>query len=79
MGESAHYRERNEFLVLDWNAAHPVGTDVSIMKDDGGTIQTWTASTAWVSQDFGAVLMAEGVLGCVHLSRITAIDAAALA
>ncbi len=79
MGESTHYRERNERLVLDWNFSHPVGTDVSILTDAGGTIQTRTAAMAWVARDFGAVVMVEGVKGLVHLSRVTAIDEAALA
>ena len=79
MGESAHYRERNERLALDWNARHPVGIDVSILTDAGGTIQTRTITMAWVSRNFGAVVQVEGVRGLVHLARITAIDEAALA
>lgn len=79
MGESTHYRERNERLARTWNARHRVGIDVSILTDAGGTIQTRTATLAWVSRNFGAVVQVEGVRGLVHLSRITAIDEAALA
>jgi len=65
--------KKQQKLVDDWNAKHPIGTPVTRYKlmnplEDGK--DTFTRSGAWVLCGHTAVLMVEGVSGCVCLESV---------
>lgn len=55
-----------------WNRAHPVGTPVSLRKDNDQTVSTKTRSEAYVSDAGYPVIFLEGVTGYYLLNRVTA-------
>jgi hypothetical protein len=54
-----------------WNAAHPVGCDVTLKKDSGELLRTKTRSKAEVLSGHSAVIWLDGVRGCYLLDRVT--------
>lgn len=56
--------------VETWNASYPVGTPVTVTKDDGTKIETKTRSIAWALGDGTPVVMLEGISGGYLLSRV---------
>lgn len=53
----------------DWNAKHPVGTEVEVLKDNGTIERTKTRSKAYVMSEHTAVIFLDGISGCYLLSR----------
>lgn len=54
-----------------FNARYPVGTEVSVRRDDGTVTRTVTRSRAWVLAWVCPVVMVEGIRGGYLLSRVT--------
>jgi hypothetical protein len=54
-----------------WNAAHPVGTSVILLRDSG-PMPTRTRSAAEVLSGHSAVVWLDGVAGCYDLERVRA-------
>ncbi|MEG6552271.1 hypothetical protein V6C53_18740 [Desulfocurvibacter africanus] len=65
---------KEQSLCEAWNASHPVGTVVSILRDNGNTTQTRTVSEAQVLNGHTAMVWLEGISGCYALKRVTAIE-----
>lgn len=59
--------------VENWNLKHPVGTPVTLRKDDGSVIETRTRARAEILSGHTPVIWLEGVRGCYLLSRVRAI------
>lgn len=61
--------------VEEWNTEHPVGTPVTVTKDNGTETRTKTRSAAWMlgaddsSPGHTAVVLLEGISGAYLLSR----------
>lgn len=55
--------------VDNWNAKHPVGTEVRVMRDFGGPVFTKTRSEAWMLGGHTAVIMLEDISGAYSLDR----------
>jgi hypothetical protein len=55
-----------------WNAAHPIGTEVTVTMDLGEVRRTRTRSIAWRICDHASV-MVEGISGGYLLSRVKAV------
>lgn len=53
-----------------WNAKHPSGSAVVLIKDDGSEVATTTRSDAQVMPSGDAVIWLEGVTGCWLLARV---------
>ncbi|HGO6128480.1 TPA: hypothetical protein ACK3RK_007065 [Burkholderia cepacia] len=64
---------RLERAVTDWNRQHGVGAFVKYHRiiGEGEGVATKTRSEAWVLSGHTAVVMVEGVSGCVALDAIT--------
>lgn len=60
--------------VDDWNERYPVGQAVNVRIDGGGTIQTKTRGPAELLCGHSAVIWLDGLLACVLLSRVTAVE-----
>ena len=75
MAISARERKQQEARRIaaleseNWNLKHPVGTPVSLRKDNGETIETKTRSEAYVCESGYAVCFFEGVSGYYLLNR----------
>jgi hypothetical protein len=54
-----------------WNTANPVGTPVTLKRDNGQTVETKTRSEAYVSHAGYPVVFLEGVTGYYLLDRVT--------
>ena len=54
-----------------WNATHPVGTVVDLLKDGGEVVRTHTRSAAEVLSGHTAVIWLAGIRGCYTLDRVT--------
>jgi hypothetical protein len=61
-----------EKRVAEWNAAYPVGTPVTLKRDDGTCIETKTRSDAQILMSDVAVIWLEGISGCYLLDRVKA-------
>jgi hypothetical protein len=61
-------RLQNE--VAQWNAQHPVGTEVFLTKDDGEVLHTKTRSTAWVLGGHTNLILLENISGACDLDRV---------
>ena len=59
-----------------FNAAHQVGTAVSVELDGGEVRETITVSEAQVLSGHTAVIWLDGISGCYDLERVTALKAA---
>lgn len=62
--------------VDKFNALCPVGSDVSVRKDNGEAILTKTTSAAYVLSGHTAVVMLADISGCYLLSRVSPIKGA---
>lgn len=62
--------------VTHWNARYPVGTAVTLERDNGAREQTVTRSEAWMLSGHTAVVMVDGVAGGYLLSRVTPVEVA---
>lgn len=60
--------------VAQWNARYPVGTAVTVERDNGACERTATRSEAWMLSGHTAVVMVDGIAGCYLLSRITPVE-----
>ena len=60
---------RAQSSVDRWNAKNPVGVPVTLLMDDGSTIETTTCSAAIVLPSGAAVIWVVGVVGCYALER----------
>lgn len=65
---------KEQALCDAWNAAHPVGTKVTVEMDSSEIRETVTRSEAQVLQGRTAVIWLVGVVGCYALYRVTAIE-----
>lgn len=54
----------------DWNRKHPIGTAVTVRKDDGTRPVTKTRSEAWALGGHTPVILVEGIAGCYLLNRL---------
>jgi hypothetical protein len=67
----------SEVQVEEWNEHCPVGTLVSVTKDDGEKVNTKTRSEAWMlgadstSKGHTPVVLLEGISGAYLLSQVT--------
>lgn len=61
----------------DWNALHPLGTSVTVRRDNGKTIDTKTRSRAQILSNHSVVIWLAGITGCYDLARVTAVIAGA--
>lgn len=50
-------------LVAEWNAACPVGTAVTVTRDDGTVEHTRTRSEAWQLANGDPLVLVEGISG----------------
>lgn len=57
--------------VTAWNRAHPAGTQVMLMLDDGRARLTRTRSLAWELADGTPMVLLDGLTGGWLLSRVT--------
>lgn len=53
-----------------WNAAHPIGTEVILTRDNGAETRTVTRSEAWTLGHGQAVVKVEGISGGYALERV---------
>jgi hypothetical protein len=60
-----------------FNAAHPVGTAVTVQLDGGEVRETITTSEAQVLSGHSAVIWLKGISGCYLLERVTSMVKAA--
>lgn len=59
-----------------FNAAHQVGTVVTVLLDGGEVRETITTSEAQVLSGHTAVIWLDGISGCYDLKRVTPLKAA---
>jgi len=59
-------------LCERWNKLHPVGSAVTVTKDDGSKIETVTRSEAWKLGGHTPVILVEGSIGTHRLTRVAA-------
>jgi hypothetical protein len=66
-----------ERAVADWNRRHGVGALVKYHRiiGEGEGVATKTRSEAWVLSGHTAVVMVEGVSGCVALEAVNPLGA----
>lgn len=57
------------YTATEWNAAHPIGTEVIVTRDNGDRVQTRTRSTAWML-GCEPVVKVEGISGGYALERV---------
>ena len=55
-----------------WNAAHPEGTLVYVVKDLGEVVETETRSPAWLAGGHTALVSVNGIIGGYMLARVRA-------
>ncbi len=56
--------------VDDWNQQYPIGTTVTVQRDNGNVLHTQTRSQAWVLSGHTAVIMVNGIAGGYDLDRV---------
>ena len=59
-------------LCERWNKLHPVGSAVTVTKDDGSKLETTTRSEAWRLRSGTPVVLVDGSIGCYKLTRVAA-------
>jgi hypothetical protein len=57
------------FSAAQWNERHPIGTPVTVTRDNGDKFETTTRSEAWVLNAH-AMVMVNGISGGYLLSRV---------
>ncbi len=65
-----NYVKAEQKLVDAWNALHPVGTPVTVRRDNGFILYTETRSVAWLLSNGDAVVQVQGISGCYKLDRV---------
>jgi hypothetical protein len=72
--------QRQRELANFWSTV-PIGTVVSVRKDDGSEVETKTRSAGWLLGEDGngkgghtAVIMLEGISGCYALERVALVQ-----
>jgi hypothetical protein len=68
----ARKSNREKELCDRWNKLHPIGTAVTVTKDDGRKLFTVTRSEAWLLGSGTAVISVEGISGGYKLTRVSA-------
>lgn len=58
--------------VEKWNAAHAIGTPVTVRLDSGTTLDTTTRSEAWLMGGHSAMILLRGISGGYSLDCVTA-------
>jgi hypothetical protein len=58
--------------VEAWNAKYPVGTSVTVLKDNDDVVAGKTTTPAYVLSGHSAVIHVSGIRGCYLLERVTA-------
>ncbi len=59
-----------------WNASQPVGSPVTVRRDNGNLLETKTRSEAWVLPAGVAVVMVSGISGAYMLDRVSPLNLA---
>lgn len=75
--ESERRQAEADRSIADWNAAHPIGTEVWVTLDDKSKLRTRTRSVAWRICDHASV-MVEGISGGYLLERVRPTASAAM-
>lgn len=65
---------RSERECAQWNAAHTVGCDVVVARDNGEQHRGKTRSEAYVSNSGDPVIFVTGITGYYLLDRVTPFD-----
>lgn len=68
---------KQQKLVDDWNAAHPIGTPVTrykLINPLAEPVETKTRSEAWVMGGHSAMVMVDGKSGGVLLESVVLAD-----
>jgi hypothetical protein len=71
--QSATTRRLQE-QVDNFNTHHPIGADVSVLRDNGDRIATKIRFKAEVLGGHSAVIWLEGISGCYLLDRVSALQ-----
>lgn len=66
-------KRRPRHDIAEWNAQHPPGTAVAVVKDDGSVWLTVTRSEAWETGGGDPIVKLRGNHGGYLLTRVTAI------
>jgi len=61
-------KAKAESQVRNWK--HPIGTHVTVHRDNGGVLHTVTRSDPWVMEGHSAVIMVKGISGGYALERV---------
>lgn len=61
-------------IVRGFNREYPIGTPVTVRRDNDEIMTTRTRSQAYQLPSGVAVIMVEGISGCYSLIRVTPID-----
>lgn len=64
-------KTKNDLIIENFNLKYPVGTDVTVKKDNGEIIHTKTRSEADLLGGHTPVIWLDGISGCYALSRVT--------
>jgi len=64
--------KREQRKVDAWNAVHQVGTEVSVLLDNGSKLRTKTIAPASLLGGHTAVAWLENMRGCFRLDSCTA-------
>ena len=57
-------------MVLQWNQTYPVGTPITVTKDNGDQLRTITRSSAQMLGGHTPVIWVKGIAGCYSLERV---------
>lgn len=60
-------------VVAKWNKTVPIGTPVTVRKDDNSILRTRTKSKAWKMPSGMAVIQVDEIAGCYLLDRVKTI------
>lgn len=60
--------------LLEWQKAHPIGTQVEYTEDNGSTTTTYTRSDPWVLPSGHPVILIVGRSGCVAFERCRPVE-----
>lgn len=64
-------RLSKEQQVEAWNIEHPVGSNVTVMRDNGDALQTKVTHEAVLLGGHSPVAWVDGISGCYSIDRIT--------
>jgi hypothetical protein len=63
--------EKERAIMQAWNAAHPIGTPVTVMDNNGEPFDTVTRSEAWMLSTGKVAIKVKGVAGGYALEKVT--------